>query len=137
VLGSLVPLVNVELLILSMAALAPDELLPPLVVVAAAGQMTGKTILYLAGLGTFRIARTRDHPRVKALLAWLESHRRIAGLILFASASAGVPPLYAMSVACGMLRFGLPPFLTVVLVGRVIRFSLLVHVPQLFMRVVQ
>jgi membrane protein YqaA with SNARE-associated domain len=36
-----------------------------------------------------------------------------------------------------MLRFGLPSFLAVVLVGRLIRFSLLVHVPQLVMQAVR
>jgi len=136
-LGSLVPLVNTELLVVSMAALAPAWLLAPVVGLAATGQIAGKIVLYLTGRGTIGLGKAREHPRVKPLLGRLQSHRRAGGMILFASASAGLPPLYAMSVACGMVDFGLRRFVGIGLVGRLLRFGLLVQVPHLFAQVAQ
>jgi membrane protein YqaA with SNARE-associated domain len=136
-LGSLVPLVNTEILVLSMAAVAPPWLLGPIVALAATGQMLGKIVLYCAGRGTVRLRGARENARVSSLLDRLGSHRGAGGTVLFASASAGLPPLYAMSVACGMVGFGLMRFVGIGLVGRLIRFGLLVQVPHLFAQVVR
>lgn len=130
--GSLLPFLSSELLILSMAALAPPEALIPIVLCAASGQIAGKVVLYLAGQGSLNFSRARENPRVAPMLARLEARRNTSGLVLFASASTGLPPLFVMSVACGMLRMGLARFVTLGLVGRIIRFWLVVQLPHLF-----
>jgi membrane protein YqaA with SNARE-associated domain len=131
-LGSLVPLVNTELLLLSMSALAPAGSLAAIVGFGAVGQVAGKVLLYLAGRGTFHRLKLREQPRLKSVIARLEKSPRTSGLVLFSSASAGLPPLYAMSVASGMIGLPLSRFIVIGLAGRILRFALLVQVPHLF-----
>ena len=135
VVGSLVPLVNTELLVISMSALAPAALLVPIVALAAVGQLTGQALLYFAGRGSLRWKSLQSHPRVAALLAQMQARQRAGGLLLFTSATAGLPPVTAMSLVSGMMRLDLPRFLAVILVGRLIRYGVLVSLPHLFTQV--
>jgi len=133
-LGSLLPVINAELLVISMAALAPHGGLPPIVAAAAIGQIAGKVLLYLAGRGTIRLRGLREHARLQAVVLRLQSSARTSALVLFASALAGVPPLYAVSVASGIIGIPLHRFVAIAFVGRVLRFGLLVQVPHMFTR---
>lgn len=57
--GSFVPLVNTEIVVLAAAAAVPPGLLLPLAVIAAVAQMGGKSVLYLAGGGMLRLPVNR------------------------------------------------------------------------------
>lgn len=133
ILGSFVPLVSTELVVLTVAAASPAELTPVIVLIAATSQCLGKGGLYLAGTGAARLPRIRDSQKLDALTRRLRGGRTaMAGsALLFASTSAGLPPLYLTSIACGAVRFPLARFLPIVLIGRILRFTAVASLPQL------
>ncbi len=130
VVGAVIPLVNTEIYLLSVSALSPAETMPPLVLAATAGQMTGKVVMFFAGKGLLGIASERMRGRVEAVKARLESRPKIAKLTLFSSATLGLPPLYAVSIACGTIGMGLVSFITIGFVGRLIHFAVVAWLPQ-------
>lgn len=134
VVSALIPLVNAEIYLLSVVALAPAGMALPLALAATIGQMIGKTVMYFAAQGALRLPGKWMQGRLAAAEGWLRERRSIGGLALISSATTGIPPFYAMTVACGILRFRFSYFLAVGFVGRLVRFSLLVLVPQYLRR---
>ena len=126
VVSSLVPVVNAELLLMGLA-LATPAAAPVLVVVMAAGQMVGKSVLFLGG---GRLTRSNLGGR---LARWrLDSRTRRAGAPLIGiSAFTGLPPFYLVSIAAPALGVSFRTFFTVGLAGRLLRFGALVALPQL------
>jgi membrane protein YqaA with SNARE-associated domain len=129
VVSSLVPLVNAELLLIGLAVATPGAA-PLLVLVMAAGQMVGKSVLFLGG---GRLTRTALEGR---LTRWrLDGRTRRAGAPLVGvSAFTGLPPFYLVSVAAPALGVRFPTFLALGLVGRLLRFGVLVALPQIIAR---
>lgn len=126
VVSSVVPFVNAELLLLGLA-LATPEAAPVLVIVMAAGQMAGKSALFL---GSDRLTP----PAIEERLArWrLDGRRRAAGAPLIGvSALTGLPPFYLVSIAAPALGVRFPTFFAMGLAGRLVRFAILVALPQL------
>ncbi len=129
--GSLVPVINTELIVLAAAAAAPPELAGVLVLIASATQMAAKSILYLAGAGLLHLPRGRMAERLERALASAEAHQGASGTLLFTSASTGFPPFYVISVASGALRLDFWRFLLLGFLGRTVRFGVVVALPQL------
>jgi membrane protein YqaA with SNARE-associated domain len=127
--SSLVPLVNAELLLIGLAVATPGAA-PLLVLVMAAGQMVGKSVLFLGG---GRLTRTALEGR---LTRWrLDGRTRRAGApIVGISAFTGLPPFYLVSVAAPALGVRFPSFLALGLAGRLLRFGVLVALPQIIAR---
>lgn len=128
-LGSLVPLVNTELIVLSAAAAAPRSLLLPIVLIAATTQILAKSLLYLVGGGMLRLPHNRYTTRVHDTLARAQQHRKVGSLALFASAATGFPPFYLTSIASGAVRIPFPQFVSIGFIGRLLRFSAIVLLP--------
>jgi membrane protein YqaA with SNARE-associated domain len=114
-----------------LAVAAADETYPSvlLAAVAAAGQIAGKLLWYWAGAGTTRLPwlrRKLESPKVDAALTrWrdrTEGRPVYTGVVLLASAFAGIPPFMVMSVVAGVLRVRMWLFLSTGLVGRFFRF---------------
>ena len=114
-----------------LAVVAVDDTYPSVVLaaVAAAGQVAGKLLWYWAGAGTTRLPwlrRKLDSPKVSAALTrWrdrTDGRPVYTGLVLLASAFAGLPPFMLMSVVAGVLRVRMWLFLGTGLVGRFFRF---------------
>jgi len=126
VVSSLVPVVNAELLLMGLAVASPAAA-PLLVVVMAAGQMVGKSVLFLGG---GRLTRSTLGGR---LARWrLDGRRRRAGAPLIGiSAFTGLPPFYLVSVAAPALGVPFRTFLVLGLAGRLLRFGVLVALPPL------
>ncbi len=135
IVSALVPWVNGEVLLLSFAALVTSPVhLAALVVMASAGQMVGKVVLYWAGRGVIplrggRISRTIN--------SWKErfekSSSRQMGLV-FVSSALGIPPFYVITVLAGAFRIRFGRFIAVGTCGRLVRFGALVFVPHLGIR---
>jgi membrane protein YqaA with SNARE-associated domain len=109
----------------------------PFALAAAAGQMLGKTALFLAARGAVDSAwlrrRTAAGHRPSVRWArWCDAARRhewaAAGLCGL-SAFAGLPPFLAVSVLLGTLRMRLLTFVLVGLAGRFARFGLILAAP--------
>lgn len=128
--GSLVPLVNTELIVLTAAAAAPRSLLVPIILIAAATQIAAKCLLYHAGSGLLRLPRNRYTARVHDALAGAHQLRKAGSLTLFVSASTGFPPFYLTSIAAGAVRTPFAHFVSIGFIGRLLRFTALVLLPQ-------
>jgi membrane protein YqaA with SNARE-associated domain len=126
VVSSLVPLVNAELLLIGLAVASPAAA-PVLVVVMAAGQMAGKSILFLGG---GRLTRSTLESR---LARWRLDGRtgRARAPLIGISAFTGLPPFYLVSIAAPALGVPFRTFLAVGLAGRLLRFGALVAIPLL------
>lgn len=129
--SAIVPWVNAEIMVLALPALASSSsALALLVVIATAGQMTGKLAVYWAGRGSAAC----PSPRVARMIARWEplcaaSPGRAAGLVALSSA-VGIPPFFVMTLVAGALRMDVARFLAAGTCGRLIRFGTLVLVPH-------
>ena len=128
--GGVIPVINAELIVLGAAAAAPASALVPLVLLAAGGQMLGKTALFYAGRGALRLpgGGSRTAERVAA---WSARWRSAGAPLVFTSAAAGLPPFYPISIACGAAGMGYGVFLAAGFAGRCIRFGAIAFAPQL------
>jgi membrane protein YqaA with SNARE-associated domain len=128
-LGGLIPLLNVELYLVSVATVAPRCLALSLILLAACGQMVAKSLLYLAGRGA-RLPGWLRGKRMQAAAERIRSRPRIGDLFLLGSAVTGLPPFYAVSIASGAVKVPFARFLVLGLFGRCLRFSAVVLAPQ-------
>jgi membrane protein YqaA with SNARE-associated domain len=129
--SGLVPVVNTEAYLLAVAAFAPSDRLLPVIVLTTIGQMIAKSLLYLAGSGAMssRILGARA-ARIAEVKSRLEKAPTGVAALGFASATAGWPPFYLVSLAAGSLRYSLARFVLVGGSGRLIRFAVLVAVSR-------
>lgn len=129
--SAVLPWVNAELLVLSLPAVAGSNgELATLVLLATAGQMAGKCIIYW-------VARRAGTVPSGRLLATLERWRERAAakpsspvMIVAASSIVGIPPFYVMSAVAGALRVNFWSFFVAGTCGRLIRFSTLAYLPH-------
>lgn len=127
--SALIPVINIEVYLGAVAAGRVGALWP-LATVAALGQMIGKVAYYYLGRASLEWGWVRRRTESPKFQAQLETWRRrvgdrpwLGGLVVFAAATVGIPPLAIVSVIAGSLRLSLPVFFVVGLVGRVLRFA--------------
>jgi membrane protein YqaA with SNARE-associated domain len=128
--SALLPLINIEAYIASIAALADSYGIWPLSLVAAAGQVVGKAVWYEVGRSSMswpyiqkKMAAPkwqRQYDRVKART---DKQPWTGSALLFLSATVGFPPLAIMAVLAGQLRFHRLWFYLTTFVGRTLRFA--------------
>jgi membrane protein YqaA with SNARE-associated domain len=127
--SALFPLINIEAILGVRAAVAEVEGIWLLAFIAAVGQMVGKIIWYYLGASALHwgwIRRKVEQPKNAARLeVWRErTHDRpfVASALVFVSAVSGLPPFAILSVLAGQLRMNLLLFCVIGLVGRWLRF---------------
>ena len=120
--GGFIPIVNAEVYMASLGAMQERAVLVPLVVLGTLGQMTAKTMLFLAGRGMLRLPIARDSERMRLVLARARAWRGPIELFVFISAVAGIPPFYIVSLLGGALDLSIARFVVVGFTGRLIRF---------------
>ena len=120
--GGFVPIVNAEVYMASIGAMSERAAVFPLVVVGTLGQMTAKTMLFLAGRGLLKLPVARDSERMRVVLAKARSWRGPIELFVFVSAVSGIPPFYIVSLLGGALELSVARFVIVGFTGRLIRF---------------
>ncbi len=139
--SALFPLINIEAYIAGVGALVDTFGVWPISAVAAAGQAVGKVFWYEVGRSSMRwryIQDKIDSPRwreqYEKVKARTDSRPWLGTMLLFVSATTGLPPLAIMAVLAGQLHFRRVWFFVTTLVGRTLRFaavlggvSLLVH----------
>ncbi|HEX6041391.1 YqaA family protein [Longimicrobium sp.] len=136
VLSAVIPLINIEIYLLGASALAPREMVIPLVIAGTLGQVIGKIALYYAGSGALKIPGKRLQAALQKMNTQMQERPRMGGALVFVSATLGLPPYYVVTLAAGAAKMNLPMFLGVSLIGRLIRFAIVVAVPQLAREVV-
>jgi len=130
--SGLVPFViNLELYVLAVATLTQASPIA-IVALATAGQMLGKLVLYQAGRGALNVKWIRRGAASRAANAFAK--RPASGLTIVAvSAVTGFPPFYGVSLMAGTLRMPLVAFMTIGIIGRIVRFGVVYLAPVLFL----
>jgi membrane protein YqaA with SNARE-associated domain len=129
--SALIPVINIELYLLGAAALAPAAMAVPLVLAATIGQMVGKVVMYFAATGAVKLPGKRLQAALEGMNATLRNRPRSGGALVFASAAAGFPPFFMVTVAAGAARMNLAMFVILGFLGRLIRFAVIVALPHL------
>lgn len=136
VVSAVVPWINAEIVLLSFTTTASSPgMIAALVVVATAGQMTGKLALYTAGWHSAgapsgRIARLLDTWRPRC-----EANRWRADWLVLVSSTIGIPPFIATTLLAGALRMQIARFVVAGSIGRLIRFGALAVLGDVFAKV--
>ena len=130
VVSALVPLVNLEVYLVGLAAVSSTAHVWLLAAVAGAGQMLGKLAWYYLGANALRwgwVRRKVEKPKAQAKL---ELWRRrttdrpwFSAALVGVSAFSGFPPFAVIAVLAGQLRMNVALFLGVGLLGRTLRFA--------------
>jgi membrane protein YqaA with SNARE-associated domain len=130
--SALLPLINIEA-ILAVTLSQQEGHAVALVVAATIGQMLGKTLWYWGAVEVERapwVRRQLDKPKAQASMArW---HERAEGRpwftagLLFVSAFTGFPPYAVTAILAGTLRVNFWIFLATGLLGRGLRFWVVV-----------
>jgi membrane protein YqaA with SNARE-associated domain len=130
--SALMPWVNGEVLLLTLSAFASSPAhLAGLVLLASAGQMTGKCILYWTGRGVIPLKRGRFGEKINSWRGRFErSSSKPMGLV-FISAVSGIPPFYVITILAGVFHLRFSRFVIVGTCGRLLHFGALVTIPQL------
>jgi membrane protein YqaA with SNARE-associated domain len=142
VVAALVPVVTAEVYLAAVVSVVTGPVGLACAFALAVGQTAGKCVLFAAARRGRRWAAERDRPRrvprrpegrvtrARArLTAWSTGTAELldrpwpAAGVLLASASVGLPPLAATSVAAGMRRTRLALFAGCTLAGRTVRFG--------------
>jgi membrane protein YqaA with SNARE-associated domain len=131
--SALVPLVNAEAFLAWVAGL--DDL--PLVLAAATasiGQVAGKLVWYYGGMHSLDIGwvqrRLEKARREETLAKWqkqTQGRPAAAGALCFSAAFLGLPPYLAVAAVAGLLGVGIKLFVVTGLVGRFLRFWLVLE----------
>jgi membrane protein YqaA with SNARE-associated domain len=129
--SAVIPVVNIEIYLLGASALAPRAMVIPLIVAGTLGQVVGKIALYYAGTGALKLPGKRLQAALQKMNTQIQERPNTGSALVFASATLGLPPYYLVTLAAGAAKMNLPMFLLVSLVGRFIRFAIVVAIPQL------
>jgi membrane protein YqaA with SNARE-associated domain len=129
--GGLVPFINVEAWLVGVSVACPGAALVPVVLAATLGQVAAKVVLYHAGGGATAWGMRHRGARLAVTVRRLEGAASRGTGVVFASALTGLPPLYLVSLAAGVVRFRLPRFVALAVVGRLLRFTAVFLLPRL------
>jgi membrane protein YqaA with SNARE-associated domain len=135
IVSALVPWVNGEILLLSLSAFAASPThLAGLVLLASAGQMTGKCALYWTGRGVIPLKKGRIADKLNSWRGRFEQSSSKPMVLVFISAVFGVPPFYVITILAGVFRLRFGRFVAIGICGRLLHFGALVSIPHLGIR---
>jgi membrane protein YqaA with SNARE-associated domain len=131
VVSGLVPIINSEVYLIFVSSVTSQPALLPVALLSAFGQMVSKTILFYAGRGLLSIDFGKYKNKIDAAQRKLVESKNKTDLVVFFSATIGLPPFYVISIAAGTLKMRVSRFVVAGFVGRSIRFASIIYFPQL------
>ncbi len=134
--SAIIPIVNAEAIMIAAAIASPAAVAVSIAIGLAIGQTIGKVAMYEGARKGVERHRLRHDPKPrKEMGPWRQrisalNDRMIAMMqgrwssnaILFASASVGLPPLFATTLVAGAAKTRRLDFITCCLTGRTARF---------------
>lgn len=133
VVSALVPFVNAEVYAVALSTRAGPVLALACAVALATGQTGGKWVWYTTGRRGVERRHRKRGPASKDALAAAQGRlarlcsrlhdRRSSAAVVLLSGSVGLPPLALVSVAAGATMMRAKDFLACCLLGRTVRFS--------------
>jgi membrane protein YqaA with SNARE-associated domain len=128
------PVISIEVFLITIGTFGsptPGEV-ALIVVLAAIGHQIAKTICYYAGYGALEKANEKLRARVDKLRHKIDRWNKRPKLIMFIASTTGIPPLYILAfIAKPLMNMRFWPFTVIVFTSRLIRFTILLAVPQL------
>jgi len=106
----------------------------PVAILAAVSQILAKSLVFFAGRGIFDLSINKYKKKIDAVHQKFLEWGKKTDLLIFISAWIGIPPLYIVSIVAGMLRQSFVGFFFISLVGRILRFVLVLYFPHLFLK---
>jgi membrane protein YqaA with SNARE-associated domain len=95
---------------------------------AALGELVGALTIYMTGHGAGKAISNSRYGRIqKAYDRMLNLMERRGAITLFVVTSIVNPFFYPAAFACGALRFGLKKYITIVLIGKIIKCMTVVY----------
>lgn len=135
--SAVLPWLNAEVIVLSFAAMARSPFdLAAFALLATAGQVSGKALMYWTGRRAGAIEAARFGAAVTRWRTRFKRHALHPFVWVFVSAVVGLPPLYVITILAGAARLSFGRFLVVTCCGRLIHFSALVLLPHFALGVV-
>lgn len=126
-LAGLIPVINTEVWLVAMGVVVAEPLsLAAVVLLATAGEMIAKVVLYYASLGVLRLPMGRYQRHLERARAKVAQWRHRPLYVLWASATVGLPPFYLIALVTGPLGLRLRTFCVIGTIGRALRFGALV-----------
>ena len=127
--SSIVPLISAEVFVAVTCVTVTRQPVDVAVVgvLVAIGQMVMKVPMYYGSRGAGKLVRPAPDGRIARALRWVERTaidrwRAYPTALTFVSASTGVPPFYALVLLAGAIEMPAIKFMTVGMIGRLIRF---------------
>lgn len=129
--SAIVPLIHAELFLVGVSAVVSPGALVMIAGLATAGQILGKVAVYGGGCGALKVFGERMRRVTHRCHERLERWRHGDRALVFVSSLTGLPPFLFVSAAAGMMRIRLRTFVVYGFVGRLMRFGLVLAVPQI------
>jgi membrane protein YqaA with SNARE-associated domain len=128
--AGLFPFVSIELFLVGATAYGVEpHALPILIVLGALGNQIARSITYYMGAGVFDLPRGKLRVKIEAFQARIEHWNRRPLIILAASSTIGIPPLYLLGfIAQPILKLSHTVFTAVSFTGRLLRMTTVVVV---------
>lgn len=136
-LSGIIPILNIELYLIFLALkgnFQNDFLL--ISFLASLGQTISKIIVYKSSLsvGALKSSKKINMQKIKDLSEKFMKNDYRGDLLIFASASVGLPPVLLTPIVAGLARYPLVRFVFIVLIGRWLRFWACLAFPAHFHR---
>ncbi len=118
-----IPVINLEIYLVGVVLVVGGwPMAIALGVACALGQMVSKIGLYHAAHGLSVLGRKRYAGGIDRARALVDRWKDKPLMLVFVSATVGLPPFYIVSLAAGFLNIRLVPYLLIGLAGRTIRY---------------
>jgi membrane protein YqaA with SNARE-associated domain len=128
-LSTVIPVIHAELFLIAVSALSPPAALPGLALLAALGQMLGKSAMYVGGDGIRRASARLQRATARYRRKMERWRHGDAGLVLVSSFT-GLPPFALISVVAGAFEIRFRTFFLFGFAGRLGRFGIVLALPQ-------
>ncbi len=127
-----IPIVNAELFLIWISLMISKTEYIPILLLATAGQMTAKILMFLSGRGVINISKKRYEEKIGEIQAKMKKWESKIDVFIFLSSFTGFPPFYVVSVLSGMSKVNIIRFFIAGTLGRLLRFGLVMYFPHLF-----
>ena len=125
------PLVNAELFLVLISINITKAECIPIFILAALGQMTAKLLMFLGGKGVIRLSKKKFEDKINGIVLKMKKWEKKIDIFIFLSAFTGIPPFFVVSIVAGMGQTNILRFFISGLLGRTLRFALVIYFPQL------
>lgn len=119
-----------EAYVLATSVLLPAGFLMPLVLASAAGSVAAKVIVYLGARGVVSLPRVLRRSTEHPLSAQIRNGSWVRRGVILGGSTLGIPPFYAVAVACGTFGVSSVEFAVLGFAGQSLRFGAVWSIPR-------